>query len=265
MNRLTRMSACVFLLLPLGAVAVAAEPIGSLHCNDSTGVTLAKSRSITVVGTVSAQFSTEKSARFYVQDATGGVCVFGTPKSCVAVGDSVRVSGDVASFNGLTQITGSEESPLAIEALGKASRPVVAMAATPTSIRASQDAKGCEPDESRLILVHDVYVRTAAGALPAAGAAFADGKNYRLVHAAADSATDWVMMRCGTSNACDSSRTLDGVPIPVSTVQVAGILSQYLGRDATTGGYQVLPRTRDDVQLSAGSPGDADRPKAQKR
>jgi hypothetical protein len=251
-NQLSRIRAMALVLLTLFAGAAAAEPIGTLHCNDSTGVTRATGRSVILTGVVSAQFSTEKNSRFYLQDATGGVCVFGVPQTCLAVGDSVRVAGDVGSFNGLTQINGSAESPLVIEPFGKASHPVIAMAATPTSIRSTQTPDGCEPNEGRLLLVHDVYVRTSTGSTPAAGASFADGKNYRLVHVAADSASDWVMMRVGTSTPCDSSRTLNGVPIPATPVQVIGVLSQYLGRDATTGGYQILPRTRDDVQLSSG-------------
>jgi hypothetical protein len=252
MKRPMPLMALTLTLCSLAAAVAVAEPIGSLHCNDSTGVTRANGRSITIVGTVSAQFSTTKNSRFYVQDATGGVCVFGVPQVCLAAGDSVRVSGDVASFNGLTQVTGSTESPLVIEKLGRSHAEVVAAAATPTSIRATLQPDGCEPNEGRLVLVHDVYVRSGSGAPLGPDAKFADGRNYRLMHAAADSASDWVMMRVGTSSACDSSRTLNGVAVPVTPVQVIGILSQFLSREATTGGYQVLPRTKADVQLSAG-------------
>ena len=262
MNHTTSRTALAVVTCALVATVAAAEPIGPLHCNDSTGVTRANGRSVTIAGTVSAQFSTAKSSRFYAQDASGGVCVFGVPQVCVAVGDSVRVSGDVASFNGLTQVTGSAETPLVIEKLGRARVPIVAMAATPTSIRASLNPDGCEPDEGRLVLVHDVNVRSAGGEFLEPGTKFAEGKNYRLVHAAADSASDWVMMRVQTSSACDSSQTLDGVPVPVTPVQVIGILSQYIGRNSTSGGYQVLPRIKADVQLSAGDSAEPRRPTA---
>ena len=238
----------ILALLGASSCVAQAEPIGPLHCNDSTGVTRAMLRSVTIVGTVSAQFSTEKSARFYVQDSTGGVCVFGPTKNCAAVGDSVRVSGDVASFSGLTEITGSAESPLAIEALGKSRAPVVALALSPARIQATLQPDGCEPNEGRLVLLHNVLIRAASGGLVAAGGKFTEGTNYRLMHAGGDSTTNWAMMRIASATGCEGSRSLAGAPIPATAVQIVGVLTQYMGRGSTSGGYQLLPRTPADLQ-----------------
>jgi DNA/RNA endonuclease YhcR with UshA esterase domain len=252
MRRLHVLDAITLLLLVSWLRAATAEPLGTLHCNDSTGVSNAAGRSVTISGIVTAQFSTDRIARIYVQDATGGICVYGPPKNCVAIGDSVRVTGKVESFGGLTEITGSSGAPLKIAPLGKSSVPLVALGLTPTDARATQQADGCEPNESRLVLVRDVLVRGVDGSMPAPGSRFTSDTNYRLAHAAADSATDWVVMRVGSNSACDSSRTLVGQPVPIMPVQVTGVLSQYLGRSATKGGYQILPRMRDDVQPGLG-------------
>src|SRR5258706_372970 len=77
--------------------AAAAVPIGPLHCNASTGVTRASGQVVTITGVVTAHFSSDKLARLYVQDSTAGVCVYGSPMNCAALGDSVRVTGTVTS------------------------------------------------------------------------------------------------------------------------------------------------------------------------
>ena len=252
MRRPQLVDAVTSVLLVSWLGAAAAESIGSLHCNDARGESVAVGRVVTIAGVVTAQFSTAKNARLFVQDGTGGVSAFGPPPECVALGDSVRVTGEVASLGGQTQVTSGTRSPLRIEALGRGSRPVVALALAPTDVRGTRQPDGCEPNESRLVLVHDVLVRTAGGGVPAAGARFTIDTDYRLAHAAADSASDWVPMRVWSTSPCDASRTLVGQPVPTTPVQVTGVVSQYSSRTPTQGGYLILPRTRDDVQPGIG-------------
>lgn len=252
MRRLRVIPTVTLLLLASWLGAASAERIESLHCNGPRGESVALGKTVTVTGVVTAQFSTGKNARLYVQDPSGGVCVYGSPKNCAALGDSVRVTGRVATFGGLTQITGDSLARLQIEALGKSTRAMVAFALTPMDARTSQQSDGCEPNESRLVLVHDVLVRALDGSLPATGAKFTSDTNYRLAHAAADSATNWVLMRVVATTACDASRTLVGQPVPVTPVQVTGVLSQYVSRSTRDTGYQILPRTRGDVQTGVG-------------
>ena len=235
------------IVLALWLGGAAAEPIGSLHCNDANEVSRAVGQNVTVTGTVIGQFSTARTTRLYVQDRTGGVCVYGTPRNCAALGDSVRVTGRVASQGGLTQITGDRTTPLEIEPLGPATGHVIALALTVDEIRDTEQPYGCEPNESRLVLMRDVLVRTANGAFPAPGLKFTVDTSYRLAHAAADSATNWVLMRVTGTAACDATQTLVGQPVPIMPVQVTGVLSQLTGRSQIQGGYQVLPRTRADV------------------
>ncbi len=237
------------MVLWLGSAS--AEPIGALHWNDAKGQTVAVGRTVTVTGVVTAQFSSARTTRLYLQDPTGGVCVYGSPRNCAALGDSLRVTGRIASVGGLTQVTGGARTPLLIEALGRARCPAVALAQTATEVRATQQPGGLEPNEGRLVLVRDMLVRTAEGRVPAAGAKFAIDTSYRLAHAARDSATEWVVMRVAGTTACDGRRSLAGEPIPTTPVQVTGVLSQALF-PATRGGYLILPRTRDDVQPGIG-------------
>ena len=232
--------------------AVAADPLRFLHCNSENGMSLAAGKQVTISGIVTAQFSTGKTSRFYVQDRTGGICVFGSPKHCPALGDSVRVTGRVASYAGLTQITGDAQSPLRFAAFGRGSRPVAAFVLSPMDVRRTQQPDGCEPNESRLVQVPDVFVRNVGGGLTAPGAKFAVDTTYRLVHVGADSATNWVLIRVLPTTGCGPSNSLAGQPIPLMPVQVTGVLSQYSSRNAALNGYQILPRTRGDVHTGLG-------------
>ncbi len=240
----------------LAAVAVAAlalaatahaESMGALHCNDDAGAPRRKGETVTVSGVVTAQFSTARSAHLFLQDATGAIGVYASPKNCAAVGDSLRVTGVVSSYNGLTQLAGTAEQPVRIDSLGRAARVPEPLVRTLAQLRAAAQADGCEPDESRLVRVENVLIRAIHGERPAAGATFGDDTNYLLV--SATDSTSTLPMRVVDPEGCDLSRSLEGHPIPAEVpVGVTGILSQFTGRNATTGGYQLLPRGRDDVQ-----------------
>ena len=156
--------------------------IGSIHCNDADGMPLTKGKPVSFTGIVTGQFSTDVNVKLYIQDATGGVNVYGTPKNCVALGDSVRVSGVVAGFRGLTEITGTDEAPLAVELLGHATLAPTPLALTIEQVLATGDKSGCEPNESRLIQLNDVRILSGHGEALPDTAIFADG-TYVLVSA----------------------------------------------------------------------------------
>ena len=62
-------------------------------------------------------------------------------------------------------------------------------------------------------------------------------------------------LRVTDPEGCDLSKPLHGQPIPVGVpVRIVGILSQYTGRSRSHGGYQLLPRDRDDIQAVAAKP-----------
>ena len=79
--------------------------MGSLHCNDANGIPLLSGQTFTVHGVVTSSFPTGSNSRFTIQDATGGVTVFGNPVFCGIVGDAVTVTGTIIQFNGLVEIS----------------------------------------------------------------------------------------------------------------------------------------------------------------
>ncbi len=246
--RIRLLGACLLLSLACALPAVAATTtIGSLHCNDADGAPLTKGQTVTITGVVVGQFSVDRSVKLYVEDATGGVNVFGSPKNCVPLGDSVRVTGVVTGFNGLTEITGSAETPIAIDSLGHAAVVPAPLQLTLDQLNATEQPGGCEPNESRLVQLDNVRILSAKGEALPDTARFADNTNYRLVTSAAD--TNYVMMRVNDATGCGLSGSLVGQPVPAGVpLRVDGVISQYMGRGRTHGGYQLLPRGRDDIR-----------------
>jgi hypothetical protein len=243
-------SAAIWFLAPVVALSaqVSTAPIASLHFNDPSGTPLMKGQTVTVTGVVVGQFSTERNARLCVEDRTGGVTVYGSPKNCAAVGDSVRVTGVISGYSGLTEITGTPETPVQIDSLGRASWLPQPLVLTLEQVDATERPDGCEPNESRLVQVDDVKILSAKGEALAAGSRFADDTNYRLVRTDRDSSA--ITMRVVDPEGCDLSKSLEGQPIPVRlSVSVVGILSQYAGRSQGHGGYQILPRDRSDIRV----------------
>jgi hypothetical protein len=240
------------------ATAFAAEvAIGTLHCNDADGIPRTKGQSVTVSGVVTGQFSSQRNARIYVADGTGAINVYAIPKDCVPVGDSVRVTGVVTGYSGLTEISGTAEAPVKIEHFGKATRMPAPLALTLAQVNATEGADGCEANESQLVQVSGVRLLAGSGAALAPDAKFGDDTNYRLV-AAAGSDTAFVVMRVTDAEGCDLSASLEGQPIPVgAALRVTGILTQYTGRGLHHGGYQILPRGRGDIAVVPPAPASA--------
>jgi hypothetical protein len=250
---MSRRAAVAAWVMCLVAGSVAADPIRSLRCNDASGAPAGNGHRVSVSGVVVGQFSTAGVARLFIQDGTGAVNVYGPPKNCAAVGDSIQVTGIVAGYHGLTEITGHGDSVLTIVALGHARHVPDPLPLTIDQVNATEESGGCEPNESRLIEVRKVWIRAANGAALPAGATFKDDSNYRLA-SGPDSSAAWVTLRVMDPEGCDLSQSLEGKAIPGGAVRVTGILSQYTPRGSSHGGYQVLPRGVEDIRAETVKP-----------
>jgi hypothetical protein len=245
--RSARLFACVALLM---ATAATADPIAPLHTK-AGGALLGKSA--TVRGVVTGVYSTAKVTRLYVQDATGGLCLYGSPVTCAALGDSIEATGTVASYSGLTELSGRSEAPLVVTKLGRASAPPKPALLSITQLNEGEKADGSEPDESRLVTITSVFIRMSDGSAPAEGARFKDDTNYRLLPAGAagaagpDTTAAYGVLRVQDAEGCEGLASLDGAAIPSGAVNVTGVISQHADRTTGKGGYQVLPRTPADL------------------
>ena len=169
------------------------------------------------------------SANFHVQDATGGVTVFGTSAVITAAltgvnaGDVVTISGTTDSFNGLFEMV----APLTVVLVtDEAGVPAPLATTTPDYQNLSGTA---EFFESQLVKLPSVQF---TGLLP--GQMFAGGVNYTV--------TDGVLN--AITRISNNAQSLVGDLIPTGPVRLTGIHSQFDAANPLPGvagvGYQLL-------------------------
>ena len=220
--------------------------MGGLHCNDANGMSLSLliGHSVTVTGVVISNFPISTGSRFAIQDATGGVVVFGAPTFCGSLGDLVTATGNIAQYNGLVELS----NPLSWTLLSSGNPQPAPVVLTPTEVNGSFHADRCEPDESRLVQVRNVVIRSNTGAALPPGSTFATQTSYQLV---AMDGTNAILRIVQTANGCGLVNPLIGTLIPLDCpVHVTGVLSQSDNSSPFTAGYQVQPRVPDDIALA---------------
>ncbi|MBT33222.1 MAG: hypothetical protein CMO01_26470 [Thalassobius sp.] len=153
-----------------------------------------------------------------IYDGTAGVVVrseeAGNESSSLVQGDSVVISGKLADYNGLLQIS---ETPIKIELISQD-------ASLPTAQELSIDEIG-EDYESELVVIKGVSFENA-GTLTAGSYIITDGSND-------------LILRIGTT-----SHPLVGTEVSDATYDITGIISEVAE------GYQILPRTAADLTES---------------
>ena len=218
-----------------------------------TAVTMAETRNVplgmllTVEGVVTTKTDLVASPRrssIYVQDATGGITVFGPLEQMnqlfdtINEGDSVSLSGIAKSFNGLLEFdTG----------LGQFTATVLGSPGVPTSQQVStDDFRGvtgtAEALESTLVTLPNVVFQVPPGDTNFTGAA-----NYLVL---AGSTQDRATIRVPTEEL-----DLVGTPVPPGPVSITGIFSQFDNTDPAPGvhtsGYQLQIRSLADIEYGA--------------
>jgi phosphatidylserine/phosphatidylglycerophosphate/cardiolipin synthase-like enzyme len=211
---------------PLPQIVVFGQPeaIAAVKVNDANGVMLRQNQLVTVRGIVTV--ANEFGGPSYIQDNSGGLGVFGSSfSSAVTIGDEVVVSGIVSPFSGLSEIV----SPLlhSIVSSGNVVDPLVLTAAQV----ATDGAGGLEQYEGLLVRLNAVNVYDDIGS-----GTWAAGHNYLLIDA-----TDSTQIRI------DNNTNLVGAPIPGGTFDMEGVVGQFITVLPYIGGYQVMPRTTDDI------------------
>ena len=224
----------LFLLLACTARVPAQTvlPISSVRENDASGVPALLGQTVTVRGivTVANQFGGPS----YLQDNTGGLAVFGsTFSTAVAIGDEVVVSGVVAHFNGLTELT----SPV-LEAKPTTGNLVEPLVVTCAQL-AGDGAGGVERYEGLLVRVNSAVVRTTAGTATPSWTVTGSGTNYKLSDASGS-----VDLRV------DNNVDYAGTPAPQDRFDAVGVMSQFKNASPFVGGYQLMPRQRGDILTS---------------
>lgn len=173
---------------------------------------LPEGTTVTVTGTVTS--GQELGNIRYYQDATGGFAAFSPTLSTVLRHDSITITGEISSFNGLLQI-----SPVtSFENHGQA---VVQIEPLPVSL----DDIGSATES--------VLVSVEACVFNDGGSSFSGNSTYNITSMGNDGT---VFIRNGNP--------LVGSLIPVSPVDIVAVSSQF--SFSGVGGYQLLPRDAND-------------------
>ncbi|OQX53783.1 MAG: hypothetical protein B5M53_06580, partial [Candidatus Cloacimonas sp. 4484_209] len=203
-------------------------PIIAVDRNDSAGIPHLLSDYVKIQGIVTE--AQEFGEQAFIQDATGGVCVYGI-SDYLADGDTVTVSGTVSQYYGLTEL-----SPAVF--LKSNSRGNVPAPETLTCADIAGDGNlGIEKYEGELVIIKNV--ETGAVSFPSDG-------NITI---------------SDTTGSCEvrikKETELPGAATPDSLFDIIGIVGQYKYDSPYIGGYQLMPRSFKDIIMRGDGSGNA--------
>lgn len=195
-------------------------PLGQISTvNATTGVADSLGKKYDEVGVVYGINYRPAGLQFVIRDNTGGITVFkatGNHGYTVKEGDSVRVLGTVAQFNGLTEFN---SDTIFVLGNNKAIK-------TPTVV-----TKLVEANENDLVRLNGMQFVTPITTWPTAAA------NISLRNA-----TDTIVLRLQLANS-----DILGTAAPTGTFDVIGLGSQFDNTNPYFSGYQLFPRFLSDI------------------
>ncbi len=220
---------CLGMTLCFGFALGQIRPIRDVRQNNSQGVPLLAGQSVTVTGrvTVAGQFGGWGPA--YVEDATGGVAIYGSAVGGISIGDSVTVTGTVKNFYGLAEL--DPIASLTNHGAVGTPRPRVEELRFVDRI---DTAAGYVENEGWLVRFERIYIQHAPGEK------FAGDRNYTINDPTGYSS----QMRVDAD-----APGIVGMTIPDDTVFLVGVIAQYRPNPPHFGGYQVMPRTAADLGI----------------
>ena len=186
-----------------------------------------------VVSSTTDLIASAASKSFYVQDATGGITVYGSTAdvdsvlAVVSEGDLITITAVTASYNGVYELD-LYSGPFDATSNGFVGVP----APVPVTVTDFQDGSPtAEGFESMLVTLSGVEFTGAPGQL------FQASTNYTF--------TNGVLTT--TVRISTTDQDLVGEPIPCGPVDITGIFSQYDTSSPYDAGYLLLPRTTADI------------------
>ncbi len=194
--------------------------IATIKTNDANGVPLRLGQLVTVRGIMTV--GNEFGGPSYIQDNTAGMGIFGSAlSSVVAVGDEVIVTGKIEPFSGLFELV----NPY-VNQIVSSGNEVIPLVVTCSQI-ANDGAGGVELYEGLLVRLN-VVTTSASGTWAYT--------NYTLSDASG-----------ATQIRIDNTTNIIGTAVPGSSFDVIGVVGQFISTSPYIGGYQVMPRTTDDI------------------
>ena len=196
-----------------------------LRPNDGDGVPMLNNQRVQVEAVAHVNSGTWNTTTQQFEMGDGGCCVSvfgGSINPPVAIGDRVLVKGTLIHYNGLTEISNPD---LQVTILSSGN-PVD----DPGTITTGELAMNGEQYEACLIRIECATI--VEGTWPA------EGSNSNLT---IDDGTGPVTLRI------DKETNIDGTPQPTGPITIVGVAYQFDSSVPHTEGYQILPRSLDDI------------------
>lgn len=195
-------------------------PIYLLHRNNLQGEPLPPlgiGAKVMVSGIVTVGYGTFAS-QMYIQDKTGGICLYSETPYPLSLGDSITIQGTIQQFRGMTEIH-PDWNTLVVHTTGcRIPSPKIL---TCQALNQAFQPDGNEPDEGRLI---------------------------RILYVTYDPETGTVSDGTGHAKLFIDAQT--GIVVPSGVFHVTGILKQYklgINQPPYTGDYEIVPRFQTDM------------------
>ncbi|OYD17315.1 hypothetical protein CH333_01210 [candidate division WOR-3 bacterium JGI_Cruoil_03_44_89] len=200
-------------------------PISFVRENDENGEPVWMDSVVTIKGIVTAADEVFGTSKVYLQDQGWGMCVYDeTVEGAVDIGDEIVVTGSVDFYNGLTELTSA----------------TLEVSSLPTLWSVCPILIGCPS-------LNDTVGETYEGLLTQI--------NYVTTedHFPAEGSNGIVTITDSLDNDAtmfiDDDTDIDGTTAPWVPFNVIGIASQFDYSSPYWEGYQIMPRSLDDLEL----------------
>ena len=223
-NNAVIIGATLFLVITDNDIIIPSYTIGQVTNNDANGEPDSIGVMCSVEGIVYGENLRPSGLQFTLNDGSDGIHIFsGGPISnyTVTEGDELRVYGDVAFFNGLTQI---DADSVVVLSQGNA-------LSNPTVVTFLDETTESELVEIKNLTIIDPSEWTGSGS----------GFNVDMT----DGVSTYTVR-------IDADVDLYGQPVPTGTFHLRGIGGQFDSSSPYDSGYQLLPRYSADVIPSIG-------------
>lgn len=184
-----------------------------------------------VITSPNLQKSSGNQTSYFMQDTSAGIDIFSfdSTQFPVTPGDSVFVAGEIAQYNGLTEI-----KPLSMDTANFKILKHKAVLPKPKVITAADfnTKTKAEELEGSLVEIDTLYYLSGTWAV--------EGR-YQTLYYKPKNSTDSVRIFI------DNDTNVDGSPKPEDPVNFTGILSQYTYSSTKDDVYQLIPRDTSDI------------------
>ncbi len=197
-------------------------PLGFVHVLDRNGVSILEGRTIKFTGKVTT--GGELGLTYYLQDTSGGIAIY-NPGITLDRGDSVVGMGTVQSYYGLAELKNTSFSLI-----------THGSEVIPEVVTCRELSTNGEKYEGKLLRINGVT--STASYFPVDG-------------------TITIIDSTGTFTLfIDRDTDLGSLPVPQGRFDVIGILSQHDASPPYTEGYQLVPRSHEDIIFSGNGSGE---------